>query len=290
MRLFRLIVLAIIIASCSQKEDKEQKEIIVTEETSKFEVEIDSSVIDSVEVKVRLHKYPIDPSVLAKYEKLDLDTLNLKEAIIYNLIEDNDKGIDESMSYIEVKQLTQNLASTPLGSLKWYLSTFYEIDSLTRIDQLDDYMSQLDIGMTQYSSVNPCGYFEMSDSTRLYLSVLSWSTMEACPYGFGHEIIGTVVKNDSVTISAQLGGHGGGGDPPASGSDTTFAVILKEGSFTANYINISGEEFDYETEDGWQYAEYADISKASFVGKIRPDSILIQEVSRENYSDTIIHE
>lgn len=137
------------------------------------------------------------------------------------------------------------------NSKSWQIKTFTEIDSLKKNGGYDDYLSALDIGQTKYSAANAFGKVNVNEQSIILLWSLDFSTYEACPYGYGTFIFGTVFTNNTATNTSLLAEKSGGGDPPAWGDDYTESE-LNDSTIAIYRLERWGEE-DYET--GEEYVE-----------------------------------
>jgi hypothetical protein len=160
----------------------------------------------------------------------------------------------------EVKYLSpSNPGNNITHQNDWDIKTFVRIDSLEVNGKYDEYVDNLDIGMTKRSEAFMGEKILISDSTFIQLWSISYSSFEACPYSSGTVIYGTNIHNNQVTNVAILGEMSGGGDPPVWG-DTFIGSEITASSIITKKRDRYGE---YDDETGEDIVEEDDIKEST---------------------------
>lgn len=148
----------------------------------------------------------------------------------------------------EAKYLAINKLDNEITDMAGYnISTFIKLDSIKNSGDWDDYQSTLDLGMARYSNGNVVGTVQIDEHLQILLWSIDYATYEACPYGSGTYIFGTLFALNHALNTCLLGEMSGGGDPPAWGDTRAYAEITSE-MISITSLDRSGEE-DYDGMD-----------------------------------------
>lgn len=156
------------------------------------------------------------------------------------------KVFNDSQPSLPVSFIEQALNTFNGGEYEdYYLKQYLFIDSLKVNGVYDSY--PWDIGMIMYTNSFAIDTLTTLDSFDIILWGLKESTYEACPYGDYSIIYGTVFnKKDSALGTFSLAEKSYGGDPPAFGSTTNYAVLDKDLTLTQELVQINGEDLEDE--------------------------------------------
>lgn len=143
----------------------------------------------------------------------------------------------------QIRLLTKNYTKGKFyGDLDWNFKSFYEIDSLKKAKAYTKWAETRDLGDVKYSNCYALQKIKLSDETTLLIWSLSYSTYEACPYGYGTYILATILYKDALTDCFNIAEYSGGGDPPVSGMETRYCTISNDGKINVDYTAISDED------------------------------------------------
>ncbi|MEO9533459.1 MAG: hypothetical protein ABJG68_00560 [Crocinitomicaceae bacterium] len=207
---------------------------------------LDSIVDEIIQIPVDSNRRKIDVSAL--FDKatenfelpLKIDSTFLEK---YAITGDD---AEYNLTYQEAQHLGFSFPDGNLSnSQKWQIQTFVNMDSLKQSNKLEDYLSSLDIGQARYATANMFGKVKVSDQTTILLWSSDYATYEACPYGEGVYIFGTVFTNQTATQTSLLGQESGGGDAPVWGDEYLESEIT-DSTISIYRLETWGEE-DYET-------------------------------------------
>ena len=206
-------------------------------------------------------KIAVDSAVVLENQTIiDLPTLLNKYTIVKSFpfktdsayFEDISNNYSTPLSRQEVIFLSNSILSTDFTYTSDYIiADFMFIDSLKAIDKYDGYVDTLDLAMTKESDAFVTEKLILDDSTTLLLWYVTYSTYEACPYGYGAYLFASVLQNDKIISCVQLGEDSGGADAPYWGSTLTTFKLTKTGAKITK-INANGGDED---EDGNEIVE-----------------------------------
>jgi len=162
-----------------------------------------------------------------------------------------------------VNKLLSGLLNHDLNTTVQYtIRSFNHIDSLKSVGAYEEYVENLDIGMTKMSDAFALFKTELDPHTILLLWSLESSSYEACPYFDDKMVFVTLIYENEIGETLLIAEESRSGDPPMS----AYALYTSTIDHT-NKLKIKGyslfEEEDYETEE------------------------LISDVSKNNYSFSI---
>ena len=240
--------LLIIVLSCSESKKDDKIEVIKQTVAKK----------DSIKNQTIVQKDTINPIQLSVFNKIDtLFSLPFSiDSIFIDIVQTNNYKIDTStLSTDEVIFLTTSLKDDlPNSNLDIYLKDFYKLDSLIKENKYDEYIEQIDIGMMMYCNAYITGELNLSDTTKIVLWSLSFSTYEACPFSYGTIILGTLFYKNNLTNTIQLGEATGGGDAPIYWETLVYSSIENQ-QIKTQYTSYVAEMVDENNND---YIEYKD--------------------------------
>lgn len=144
-------------------------------------------------------------------------------------------------------------------------------DSLKADGSYEAYIEAADIGMMVRSDAFIAQKVKLDDSTDILLWVVDYSTYEACPYGAGKVLYGSVMRRGQVTSSTILGETSNWADAPVWSSTVSQVSITSEGiSVFKTDQNCTGEADQEEN-------EAVDISTLDFILSIDENGVWKQE-------------
>ena len=189
--------------------------------------------------------------LLAKFKKSYSLPLELDSTFIIQF--DSETGDDPyNLNREEVAYLSSSISDEmPTSRADYHIKTFIELDSIKRFGDYENYQQNLDLGQTRYSHANTAGKVKISDARSIYLWSVDYATYEACPYGWGTYIFGTLFENGKPIQAVLVAEYSGGGDPPVWGKTHLYSTITKD-HIKAKFVDEYGEE-DYDT--GEEYVQ-----------------------------------
>lgn len=153
----------------------------------------------------------------------------------------------DTIEYTDVNALFQNeVKDTSEYSGKWLLMAINEMDSLKAEGDFQSYLDRLDIGMLAKAEIYLVGKIELKKNLNIIAWGVNYSTVEACPYGYGAHLFFTLIDKDFNILNCVLAAeYSGGGDPPIFGSTERQAQLnTKQLTLEIHVINIEGEMGD----------------------------------------------
>lgn len=192
MKIYSLFgILVLFLFSCMGKDVKsnlnEEKSIvypkIIDEQLSKFSLKSQNFTVDS--------SYFANDSTF-KFTKGNLDTET-------------------------VKLLSKKLSVDEITAReKYYLNDFFHIETAKSKGKFNQFKKKLDIGMTENAVCNAVGRIEYGDSASLLIWEIVYKSYDACPFYFGHDVMGSLVKNGKIISCITLAAKESGADAPMS--------------------------------------------------------------------------
>jgi hypothetical protein len=122
-----------------------------------------------------------------------------------------------NLDIVAVKLLSKKLSIDEITTReKYYLNDFFHIQEAKDKGKFAQFKKKLDIGMTENAVCNAVGRIEYGDSTALLLWEIVYKSFDACPFYFGHDVMGSLVKNGKVISCITLAAKESGADAPMS--------------------------------------------------------------------------
>lgn len=175
-----------------------------------------------------------------------------------------------NLTYPEAKYLGFEFPDGDLVSGgSWRINTFINIDSMKSVGAYEDYLESLDLGQARYCIGQVIGNITINPQSQMLIWNLDYATYEACPYGYGTYVFGTIFTNGVGTNTCLLAEDSGGGDPPSWGEGYMQSEITDT---TITVLNI----------DTW--GEYGDDGEDDFVEKQERTEVL----SFDSYGFTVV--
>lgn len=239
-------VLALTVMACGGPEDQ------TTPETPDVvEIQEDTiNPIDTIQIKEDPNRPRMDVAdFLGKVDREFELPLTIDSAWMERLLQtDEEISLDYNMNRSETAHLSFNwVEGNETGNSSRYVQIFEEMDSINQLGEevMDEYLYSLDLGMTRYSTCNSIGKVTISEVSSLIFWSTDYSTIEACPYGYGTSLYATLFTKDVATNTVLVGEMSGGGDPPVWASNYVSSTIT-DSSITIVGIEHWGEE-DFDT-------------------------------------------
>lgn len=156
------------------------------------------------------------------------------------------EGSDYNLTYKEAYFLKhQMVKNQPTEMASYDITTFIKMDSLIAFNKMDKYQDEIDLGMARYSIGNAFSRIKISEESYLLIWMTDYATYEACPYGWGTCVWGTLFTNDMPLNTVLLGEESGGGDPPSWG-ETHVSSKVTSNKIIIKSLQKWGEE-DYDS-------------------------------------------
>ena len=177
-----------------------------------------------------------------------------------------EEDADYNLTSVEAKYLG---FSFPEGDLVsgggWRLNTFIEIDSIKKAGGYEEYLNNLDLGQARYCIGHVIGKVDFNSQSTLLIWNLDYATYEACPYGYGTYIFGTIFTNGVGTNTCMLAESSGGGDPPSWGESYMQSEIV-DTNITVTNLDTWGEDGDNGEDDYVETQDRTEILSISSLG------------------------
>lgn len=155
----------------------------------------------------------------------------------------------DTLEYTAIHLLFQNeIKDSSEYSSSWMLQSVIQLDSLKANGGYADYLANIDIGMIARSQIYLVGEIKINKSFDGIIWGVTYSTFEACPYGYGSFLFLSVVDADNmVRRCIKVAEYSGGGDPPVYGWTKRESIWDKDKkSIITNTIDLQGEMTDEE--------------------------------------------
>lgn len=212
--------------------------VIVTEESIDTAIE---EVVDSVFAGTSLEM------ILSK-SKETFTVPFMADTIFVQDLEFSERSIEEPLSFEDVSYLRVNcIDNLPTNKAGYILNSFCEIDSLRVVGEYENYVSNMDIGMIEFSDSYMEGIVEISEKQKILLWTITYSTYEACPYASGTVLFGTYLYEGQVINALVLAEESGGSDAPYWG-ETFVSSEITENSINTYLLELSND-YDEETDE-----------------------------------------
>ncbi len=172
------------------------------------------------EVKSNLNEeksieFPLEISV--QLSKFPLKSSDFKIDSLYFVKDSTFKFLKGNLDIETVKLLSKKLSTDEITTReKYYLNDFFLVQEAKEKGKFDQFKKKLDIGMTENAVCNAIGRIEYGDSAALLLWEIVYKSNDACPFYFGHDVMGTLVKNGKIISSITLAAKESGADAPMS--------------------------------------------------------------------------
>ena len=148
-----------------------------------------------------------------------------------------------NLSLETVKALSHNLSKDEITEReKYYLNDFFLIQKSKNSGKYADFKRHLDIGMTENAVCNAIGRVEFGDTAAILLWEIHYKSYDACPYYFGHDVMGSLVKNGKIMSCITLAVKQSGADAPMFYEMFQLVKIKENGQiFIQNYGQTTEE-------------------------------------------------
>lgn len=210
---------------------------------------IDSASVDTlIELEIDPNRPEIDVEKLLAKTNQEFELPLLIDSTFIEKYALTGEDAKYNLSSKEAKYLSFSFTEGDLVSGGgWRINTFIEIDSIKKAGKYEGYLNQLDLGQARYCIGHVIGKVAMNTQTTLLLWNLDYATYEACPYGYGTYVYGTIITNGVGSNTCLIAEKSGGGDPPSWG-DTYMQSELTDSSLTTFCLDSWGE-YGYDGED-----------------------------------------
>lgn len=148
-----------------------------------------------------------------------------------------------NLSIETVKWLSKKLAKDEITTReKYYINDFYLIKESKEKGKYNQFKKSLDIGMTENAVCNAAGRVEFGDTMALLLWEIIYKSYDACPFYFGHDVMGSLVKNGKMVACITLACKQSGTDAPMSYEMFQTAKIDLNGQIILRNQSSTSEE------------------------------------------------
>jgi len=256
---YLMVVLVLFVLSCNNNEE-------ISSDEKGNNIDQDSLLTDNLIVDT-LIEIDVDPDRI-EINTADLlakatETFSLPLLIDSTFIEKYALTGEESaynLTYKEAKHLGFDSPEADLVSAgSWRINTFINIDSMKSVGAYEDYLESLDLGQARYCIGQVIGSLAINSQSQMLIWNLDYATYEACPYGYGTYVFGTIFTNGVSINTCLLAEESGGGDPPSWGESYMQSEIVDT---TVTVLSL----------DTW--GEYGDDGEDDFVEKQERTEIL----------------
>ena len=237
MRQFYFLFALGLLVSCGSKttsHNDQEDSAEISQDTALIESDIDTIAIEQVNFS----------NEVAELLPFFLDTLSLPLDIDSNYIQSRGEHKGKQLEYKQLSILAANgMVNSVALDNQYIIETAIRIDSLKSVNQYDDYVANIDIGMIQEAGSYAQAILQISETRQILLWQMDFSTYEACPYASGDIVFGTLIENGELKNTIELAEVSGGGDPPVW-NDTYINARITE-DMVEQYVYYSyGESVD----------------------------------------------
>lgn len=199
---------------------KEVKSNLTEEKSIEFPIEISS----------QLAKFPV------KNNDYTIDSLYFVKDSTFKFSKGN-------LDIETVKLLSKKLSADEITTReKYYLNDFFHVQEAKEKGKFDQFKKKLDIGMTENAVCNAIGRIEFGDTAALLLWEIVYKSYDACPFYYGHDVMGSLVKNGKIISCITLAAKESGADAPMSYEMYQLVKIDQTGQiFIKNHAQTSEE-------------------------------------------------
>ena len=262
MKFYQVVVIGLIlmVQSCGAE---------IEEDNGANDVKTQEGIVDTTNVEV-VEEVPIEINdhLQTILDKSDT-TYQLPFSVDTNFVKAIDftqKSIQSSLSFENGRYLAERIVeNAPTFNAAYNIEIFCKIDSLKAAGAYEDYVSNLDIGMTQESDAYIEGGIEIDSSKIIVLWSITYSTYEACPFASGTLVLGTLLNNYEVQNTMLFAEVSQGSDPPSWGETQVSTTITTDLNLSTYSLSQSGDsdegdvdriEETYDAEIGEEAIEY----------------------------------
>lgn len=258
--------LSILFVSCGgstvTSEGEEQREVDTTT--------VDTVAVDTMALEEHPDKISIDVEALISKAEIEYSLpLEIDSAFIEEL---GTQGEDDpgNLTNAEAQYLSFDYVDNePTSMGKYNVETFIRLDSMKIKGEYEDYLASLDIGMARYSNASALGTLDLNNGSFILIWSTDYATYEACPYGQGTCVFGTLFTDNVGLNTLLLGESSGGGDAPYWG-DKMVTSSISEHTISIHQVEESGGDEDPETGE-----EIIEHSEEDFLINIFPEGFAI---------------
>ncbi len=255
-----LIGLTLMVQSCGS-ETQADNGTIELETPEVIEDTTTVEVVEEIPIEINEHLQTIlDKSDTTYQLPFNVDTSFVKA------LDFTQKSTQSSLNFENGRYLAKRtVENAPTFNATYNIEIFCEIDSLKAEGAYEDYVSNLDIGMMQESDAYVEGLIEIDSSKLIVLWSITYSTYEACPFGSGTLVLGTLLNNYEVQNTMLFAEVSQGSDPPSWGETQNSTTITTDLNLSTYYLSLSGDsdegyvdkiEETYDAEIGSEAFEY----------------------------------
>jgi hypothetical protein len=245
-KLIYLFVCFIVIVSCGGSSQE-------VESTSE-EVEVDTTAIDTANVDTLIieenpDRISIDAAaLLAKAETVYDLPLIIDSAFISSWRSEGGEEAESEITNAEAQYLSFDFVENdPTSMAEYDVKTFINLDSLKIKGEYEDYQASLDLGQARYSVAMVVGKTSVNQNQTMLIWATDYATYEACPYGYGTCVFGTLFTGNVAHNTVLLGEISGGADAPYWGSTLVTSEVTATAITTKKIQENGGDEVDPET-------------------------------------------
>ena len=241
-----ILILLILFYSCSNQNNAAVDDLFLTDSLTSDTIFVDTLI----EIESDPNRIEIDVEKLLAKTNLEFELPLLVDSTFIETNAVTGQEASYNLTYLEARYLGFSFPEGDLvSSGQWNIETFIKLDSLKTNGGYDDYQANIDIGQTRYSVGQIIGKLRINSQSTLLLWSLDYATYEACPWGAGTYIFGTVFTNNVGTNTCLLAENSGGGDPPSWGN-TYVQTEISDSTLTTFCLDSWGE-YGYDGEDDY---------------------------------------
>jgi hypothetical protein len=243
-KLFILSVCAFIVVSCggnTEESTTNNEDGVSVDTTAADSLTVDTLVLEEDPTRINIDV----AALLNKAEETFELPFSVDSTFISDLSEEGDS--ESNLTNAEAQYLNHTWAErNGIGMDSYDVNIFIDLDSLKIKGEYEEYQETIDIGMARYSNANVIGKVVVDETLTMLIWSTDYATYEACPYGYGTCVFGTLFNKNIGLNTIVLGEISGGGDAPYWGG-TAVTSKIKEGYVYYHKVEESGGDEDPET-------------------------------------------
>lgn len=238
---FVLLPISTLVACSGNAETTDTHDDVSMDTTSVDSLTIDSLALENPDrIKIDVSK------MMAKASEEYSLPLTIDSTFIADLDTDgnNEEG---NMTNAEAIYLSFDFVDNDPTSMASYdVETFIRLDSMKIRGEYEDYQDHLDLGQARFSNASVIGKVSINENQTMLIWTTDYATYEACPYGYGTCVFGTLFHDNVGQNTVLLGEISGGGDAPYWGSTLVTSKITAD-KVKMKSVSENGGDEDPET-------------------------------------------
>lgn len=239
-KLIPLALLSCLFIACNGSNESTE-----SSENSSDTTNVDTlTAADTIQINVDSNRPKVDVDALfAKADEEYKLPFKVDSSFISSFMGEAEDEYD--LTGAEAKYLAYDMVDNEATNMaSWDIKTFIRLDSIKTQGDWEAYQNSLDLGQARYSNGNVVGVVKIDDVSSFLLWTTDYATYEACPYGSGTYVYGTLFTLMHGTNTVLLGEMSGGGDPPSWGDTRVYSEIKSDKIITESLQRTGEEDYD----------------------------------------------